>query len=263
MGCHRCSAEVHLTIASDVSNPLLGESGAAAIYGPQKGLRPDDVTRLDGYLSRYADLLQAATGLDVRDVPGAGAAGGTTASLFAIANRFASFEIRPGIDVVMELTDFDARLAESDLAISGEGRIDAQTAFGKTCLGVARKAAAAGVGCVCFGGSVTPEGEAALRDRGCGLVPRDRVTDDCGGRDGSRFGATGTRRGARGSPMVPGGRLSGRAGRSGQGARRCQSGLASERQGMSTDVPVAVSTAEMTPSADLQVRTWVPSGDHT
>jgi glycerate kinase len=164
-------AEVHLTIASDVSNPLLGEAGAAAIYGPQKGLRPADVVRLDGYLARYADLLEAETGLDVRDVPGAGAAGGTTASLFAIANRFASFEIRPGIDVVMELTDFDARLAESDLAISGEGRVDAQTAFGKTCLGVARKAAAARVGCVCFGGSVTTEGDAALAAAGAVTFP--------------------------------------------------------------------------------------------
>jgi glycerate 2-kinase len=121
------------------------------------------VARLDGHLAHYADLLLGETGLDVRAVPGAGAAGGTTASLLAIAGRFASFSIRPGIDVVMELTDFDARLAESDLAISGEGRIDAQTAFGKTCLGVAKRAAAAGVGCVCFGGSVTPEGEAALR----------------------------------------------------------------------------------------------------
>jgi glycerate kinase len=163
--------EVHLTIASDVSNPLLGESGAAAIYGPQKGLRVADVTRLDANLSRYADLLEAETGLAVRHVPGAGAAGGTTASLLAIADRFASFEIRPGIDVVMELTDFDARLADSDLAISGEGRIDAQTAFGKTCLGVARKAAAAGVGCVCFGGGVTPEGEAALRTVGAVSFP--------------------------------------------------------------------------------------------
>ena len=156
-------ADVHLTIASDVSNPLLGEYGAAAIYGPQKGLRPPDVRRLDGYLARYADLLESATGTLVRDVPGAGAAGGTTASLLGIADRFASFDIRPGIDVVMELTDFDARLADSDLVLSGEGRIDAQTAFGKTCLGVARKAAAAGVGCICFGGSVTSEGEAALR----------------------------------------------------------------------------------------------------
>lgn len=164
-------AEVHLTIASDVSNPLLGEYGAAAIYGPQKGLREADVARLDQYLTHYADLLEAATGADVRHVAGAGAAGGTTASLLAIAERFASFSIRPGIDVVMELTDFDARLADSDLAISGEGRIDAQTAFGKTCLGVAKRAAAAGIGCVCFGGSVTPEGEAALRSVGAISFP--------------------------------------------------------------------------------------------
>lgn len=163
--------EVHLTIASDVSNPLLGESGAAAIYGPQKGLRPADVTRLDGYLARYADLLEAEAGVSIRNVAGAGAAGGTGAALLAIADRFASFSIRPGIDVVMELTDFDDRLADSDLAISGEGRIDAQTAFGKTCQGVARRAAAAGVSCVCFGGSVTSEGEAALRDAGAVSFP--------------------------------------------------------------------------------------------
>jgi len=163
--------EVHLTIASDVSNPLLGEFGAAAIYGPQKGLRPDDVSRLNGYLASYADLLEIATGLDVRDVPGAGAAGGTGAALLAIAGRFASFTIRPGIDVVMDLTDFDARLAASDLALSGEGRIDAQTAFGKTCQGVANRAAAAGVRCVCFGGAVTVEGEAVLRDAGAVSFP--------------------------------------------------------------------------------------------
>lgn len=163
--------EVHLTIASDVSNPLLGTSGAAAIYGPQKGLRPADVRRLDGYLSRYADLLEDATGVVIRDVPGAGAAGGTTAGLLAIAGRFASFTIRPGIEVVMDLTDFDARLAESDLVLSGEGRIDAQTAFGKTCLGVARRADEAEVGCICFGGSVTTEGEAALRGVGATSLP--------------------------------------------------------------------------------------------
>ena len=163
--------EVHLTIASDVSNPLLGEYGAAAVYGPQKGLREAQVTRLDGNLAHYADLLEAATGTAVRTVPGAGAAGGTTSSLLAIAERFASFTIRSGIDVVMELTDFHARLSDSDLAISGEGRIDAQTAFGKTCLGVARKAAVAGVGCVCFGGSVTPAGEAALHDAGAVSFP--------------------------------------------------------------------------------------------
>ena len=132
-------AEVHLTIASDVSNPLLGEYGAAAIYGPQKGLRRGRMSGAwTGTWRTTRTCWRRPPGTTVRDVPGAGAAGGTTASLLAIADRFASFTIRPGIDVVMELTDFDARLADSDLVLSGEGRIDAQTAFGKTCLGVAR-----------------------------------------------------------------------------------------------------------------------------
>ena len=86
-----------------------------------------------------------ATGRRVRDVPGAGAAGGVGFALLAIQDRFQSFALRPGIDLVMEATDFDAKLARADLVITGEGRIDAQTAFGKTALGVARRAQAAGV----------------------------------------------------------------------------------------------------------------------
>jgi glycerate kinase len=164
-------AEVRLTVASDVSNPLLGELGAAAVYGPQKGLDEAGVARLDAALGHYADLLETAVGRSVRDVPGAGAAGGTTAGLLAIADRFAAFEIRPGIDVVMELTDFDERLAASDLVLTGEGRVDAQTAFGKTALGVARRARDAGVACVCVGGAVTPEGAQALLEVGAVSLP--------------------------------------------------------------------------------------------
>jgi glycerate kinase len=164
-------AEVSLTVASDVSNPLLGEFGAAAVYGPQKGLDKAGVARLDAALARYADVLETTVGRRVRDVPGAGAAGGTTAALLAIADRFASFEIRPGIDVVMELTDFDGRLADSDLVLTGEGRVDAQTAFGKTALGVARRAQSGGVACVCVGGAVTPEGARALLDVGALSLP--------------------------------------------------------------------------------------------
>jgi glycerate kinase len=164
-------AEVRLTVASDVSNPLLGELGAAAVYGPQKGLDATGVARLDAALGHYADLLEAASGRSVRDVPGAGAAGGTTAGLLAIADHFAAFEIRPGIDVVMELTDFDERLAASDRVLTGEGRVDAQTAFGKTALGVARRARGAGVACVCVGGAVTPEGADALLEVGAVSLP--------------------------------------------------------------------------------------------
>jgi glycerate kinase len=164
-------AEVRLTVASDVTNPLLGELGAAAVYGPQKGLDVDGVRRLDAALGHYADRLERATRRSVRDEPGAGAAGGSTAALLAIADRFASFAIRSGVDVVMELTDFGARLAASDLVLTGEGRVDAQTAFGKTALGVARRAQAAGVRCVCFGGSVTTEGADALAGVGAVCVP--------------------------------------------------------------------------------------------
>ncbi|MEO7119391.1 MAG: glycerate kinase, partial [Candidatus Limnocylindrales bacterium] len=119
---------------------------------------------LDANLAHYADLLEAASGRSIRDVPGSGAAGGTTAGLLAIASAFGSFEVRPGVDVVMELTGFEAALTESDLVITGEGSIDRQTAFGKTALGVARRARGAGLPCICFGGGVTPDGIEALAD---------------------------------------------------------------------------------------------------
>ncbi|MFO1540073.1 MAG: glycerate kinase [Chloroflexota bacterium] len=164
-------AEVELTIASDVSNPLCGPTGAAATYGPQKGADPELVARLDAALARLADLLEAATGRSVRDLPGAGAAGGTTAGLLAIADRFRSLSVRPGVDVVMERTGFDARLAAAGLVLTGEGRIDAQTAYGKTALGVARRARATGVPCIAFGGGVTPEGAAALAAEGAIALP--------------------------------------------------------------------------------------------
>ena len=164
-------AEVSLTVASDVSNPLLGERGAAAVYGPQKGASAAQVATLDANLTRYADLLEAASGHAIREVPGAGAAGGTTAGLLAIADRFASFEIRPGVEVLMELCGFDAALADSDVVLTGEGRVDEQTAFGKTAFGVARRAREANVGCVCFCGAATVAGIEALAALGAVVVP--------------------------------------------------------------------------------------------
>ena len=164
-------AEVHLTIASDVTNPLLGPLGAAATYGPQKGADPAQVALLDDNLARFADLLEAVTGRHVRDEPGAGAAGGTTFGLLAVAGHFASLEVRPGVDEVMVLTGFDDALAGCQLVITGEGRVDAQTAHGKTALGVARRAQAAGRPCLCFGGGVTPEGAAALAELGALALP--------------------------------------------------------------------------------------------
>ena len=128
-------AEVDLRIASDVTNPLLGPAGAAAVYGPQKGASRWTSRNLDAALGRWADVLEAATGRRERDTPGAGAAGGTVFGLACLRDRFRSFAIVPGVDLVMEATGFAEKLAGADLVLTGEGRIDAQTAFGKTALG--------------------------------------------------------------------------------------------------------------------------------
>jgi glycerate kinase len=164
-------SELELRIACDVTNPLLGEHGAAATYAPQKGAWPEDIETLEAWLTRYADLLEKAAGTRARDIPGAGAAGGTSFGLLCIAPRMRSFELIPGIDVVMQETGFADRLATADLVITGEGRIDDQTAYGKTALGVARRAAAAGVPCLAIGGGVTPEGMAVLAGAGTLAVP--------------------------------------------------------------------------------------------
>ena len=155
-------AEVDLRIACDVSNPLLGPRGAAATYGPQKGASPAQVQQLDVALARYADALGAATQRDERATPGAGAAGGTAFGLLSLADRFRSLQLVPGVEVVMEETRLREKVDGAGLVLTGEGRIDAQTAFGKTALGVAKLAHEAGVPCIAVGGGVEPEGEAAL-----------------------------------------------------------------------------------------------------
>ena len=158
--------EVDLRIACDVTNPLLGPRGAAATYGPQKGASPAQVAELDAQLGRFAGALGAATGRDERETPGAGAAGGTAFGLLSIADRFRSLQLVPGVDVVMEETRLRDKVAGAGLVLTGEGRIDAQTAFGKTALGVAKLAREAGVPCIAVGGGVEPEGEAALWEVG-------------------------------------------------------------------------------------------------
>ena len=164
-------AAARLAVACDVTNPLLGPAGAAATYSPQKGASPKIVAVLDARNAAWADALEAATRLRVRDVPGAGAAGGVGFGLLAIAARFRDFALRPGIELVMEAVGFERRLRDADVVITGEGRIDAQTAFGKTALGVARLAQAAGVRCIAVGGSVASGGVEALAPLGVEVVP--------------------------------------------------------------------------------------------
>jgi glycerate 2-kinase len=153
---------IDLEVACDVSNPLLGPTGAAATYGPQKGATLDDVALLDARNAAWAEMLEAREGRRERDTPGAGAAGGVGFALLAIQERFRVFALRPGVDLLMDATDFDARLARAHLVVTGEGRIDAQTGFGKTALGVARRAQAADVPCIAVGGGVEVEGIVAL-----------------------------------------------------------------------------------------------------
>ena len=125
-------------IASDVVNPLCGPQGAAAIYGPQKGASPREVELLDAALARYADVIVRCTGQDVRNRPGAGAAGGLGAGLMAFCGAVPG----SGIDAMLDAVGFDRLLSGADLVITGEGRIDGQSASGKVPVGVARRAKA-------------------------------------------------------------------------------------------------------------------------
>lgn len=133
--------DVEVLLACDVDNPLLGAQGAAAVYGPQKGAGPADVIRLDRALAQWADLVAATVGSDLRDLPGAGAAGGVGFAALAVLGA----RMRQGIDVVLELVDLPSLLAGTALVVTGEGALDEQTLRGKAPLGVARAAAAYGV----------------------------------------------------------------------------------------------------------------------
>ena len=164
-------SETELRIACDVTNPLLGPRGAAATYGPQKGATPDDVRELDHRLTLLADALEAATGRRERETSGAGAAGGTAFGLLCVRERFRSLALVPGVQLVMDETGLLDKLETANLVITGEGSIDAQTAFGKTPLGVARAAKACGVPCIAVGGGIDVEGIAALAECDAIVVP--------------------------------------------------------------------------------------------
>ena len=134
-------ADVHVVLASDVDNPLTGRTGAAAVYGPQKGAGPEEVRELDDALAHFADVVAATVGADHRGHAGAGAAGGTGFAALAVLGA----EFRPGVELVLDLVGFDERAARADLVVTGEGALDEQTLHGKAPAGVAAAARAAGV----------------------------------------------------------------------------------------------------------------------
>jgi glycerate kinase len=138
---HPALAQARLEIACDVDNPLTGPSGAAAVYGPQKGATPDEVVALDAALVNWADVVATAIGQDHRDDPGAGAAGGVGFGAVAVLGAM----LRSGADVVLEVLSFADRVAGAELVITGEGALDEQSLRGKAPVAVARAARAAGV----------------------------------------------------------------------------------------------------------------------
>ena len=147
-GLHRGLAKATIAVASDVDNPLTGPTGAAAVYGPQKGADPELVSSLDESMARWADAVAEATGHDLRDQPGAGAAGGVGFGAIAVLGA----SLRPGAEVVQELTGFQDALVGADLVVTGEGSLDSQTLHGKAPAAVAAAARAAGVPTIAVAG---------------------------------------------------------------------------------------------------------------
>ncbi|MCL1530784.1 glycerate kinase [Xanthomonas nasturtii] len=142
--------QCRIEVACDVDNPLIGPSGASAVFGPQKGATAAMVSQLDANLQHYADVLQRDLGMRLHALPGGGAAGGLGAALVA----FAGAQLRPGVELVAQALGLDALIAQADLVITGEGRIDSQSLRGKTPVGVARLAQRHGIPVIAIAGSL-------------------------------------------------------------------------------------------------------------
>src|SRR5947208_332438 len=147
-------------VACDVRNPLLGPEGASAIYGPQKGASPEVVRELDAALARYADVVEAFIGRPIRDVPGAGAAGGLGAGLLA----FLDARLVSGADLVLRAVGFAERIRDADLVITGEGRIDRQSGYGKLTGAVTAVARSAGIPVLAVAGGLGEGHETLVLD---------------------------------------------------------------------------------------------------
>ena len=142
--------DVEIRVACDVTNPLLGPNGAAAVYGPQKGATPEMVESLEANLAHLADVVHEKLGMDVREMPGGGAAGGLGAGLVA----FAGASLQSGLPMVADAVGLARRLADADLCITGEGKLDSQSSAGKTAVGVAAIARSKEVRVICIPGQV-------------------------------------------------------------------------------------------------------------
>lgn len=154
-----------IIVMSDVTNPLCGPSGASAVYGPQKGASPEQTALLDKGLSQLAEVIEEELHIDIRNMKGAGAAGGLGGGLAA----FTGAVIRSGIDAVLDMADFERKAEWADLIITGEGRIDFQSAYGKVISGIAQRAGKYGVPAAAIAGSLS-DGSQEVYKIGIGCI---------------------------------------------------------------------------------------------
>ncbi len=170
-------AETYIDVACDVNNPLCGETGASAIFGPQKGATPDDVEFLDQALARYGEIIERDTGRKVAHLPGAGAAGGLGAGLMAFTNA----QLRPGADIVIDALQLRKRLQNAALVIVGEGQTDRSTVFNKAPVAVASIAAEHNTPVIVISGSLGEGYELVLEhgiDAAFSILPRCMTVED-------------------------------------------------------------------------------------
>ena len=153
--------DTSVRVACDVTNPLCGNEGASAIFGPQKGANPEEVNLLDKNLLHWASLIKDQLGKDILNVPGAGAAGGLGAGLMA----FTDAELSIGANIVLDSLNYDEHLRDVDLVIVGEGSTDKSTQFNKSPVAVAMRAKKLGIPVICLSGSIG-EGYSESRDLG-------------------------------------------------------------------------------------------------
>ncbi|WP_102143572.1 glycerate kinase [Mycobacterium hubeiense] len=169
--------DVHIRVACDVNAPLLGPTGASAVFGPQKGATAADVELLDAALSRLVSVTEATLGHARHDTPGAGAAGGLGFAFF----EFLGAESKPGVEVVAETVGLERAVRGADWVFTGEGGVDAQTMLGKTPFGVAQLASRQGAHVVIFGGRVAPDATVLLDhgvDRLVAITPDGTPIDE-------------------------------------------------------------------------------------
>lgn len=150
--------KVDIQVACDVDNPLIGEKGASAIFGPQKGATPDMIQKLDQNLGHYAKILKRDLGKEIVKVPGAGAAGGLGGGLMAFLNA----KLKRGVDIVIEATNLGDKVKDADLVVTGEGKIDGQTIYGKTPIGVAKTAKKYNVPVIAIAGNIGEDSDTVI-----------------------------------------------------------------------------------------------------